>query len=389
MRGNNIDRSVAALKHGTTSITRARSCQAGAEEKPEPRRGHRGVGTLKGGGAELERFYAQESADAQESATEGAAVDRGDAASPRDSSCSSSSSIRRHRSSWEVRDKGNSKQRRGRGVRLQQVGETVAGEGAGRRRKAQRYGRPFAPSSFGSERAAAGIGCSWHGSVHPCPQLQHLAAHRQQGAHFLACGGATGVRRGGTGVVLSGSRGDGAEPPASAAVPPREPSDRGKGRGVDRHTEEQRASKGTVDAAIFEERAGEEEAPPLAPGTAAVGAELGAVARAGGERGRHQHARQNLGGNAEATTVAFSPELRQHQTARPDTATTSKTPGGHGKGDVGSFGLESTPGDGGDLAEEESVGPVAESYERGRWLLGLLVLQSTSSSVLDKYQVRV
>lgn len=34
------------------------------------------------------------------------------------------------------------------------------------------------------------------------------------------------------------------------------------------------------------------------------------------------------------------------------------------------------------------VGPVAESYERGRWLLGLLVLQSTSSFVLDKYQVR-
>lgn len=34
------------------------------------------------------------------------------------------------------------------------------------------------------------------------------------------------------------------------------------------------------------------------------------------------------------------------------------------------------------------VGPVEESYERGRWLLGLLVLQSTSSFVLDKYQVR-
>lgn len=34
------------------------------------------------------------------------------------------------------------------------------------------------------------------------------------------------------------------------------------------------------------------------------------------------------------------------------------------------------------------LSPVAESYERGRWLLGLLVLQSTSSSVLDHYQVR-
>lgn len=31
--------------------------------------------------------------------------------------------------------------------------------------------------------------------------------------------------------------------------------------------------------------------------------------------------------------------------------------------------------------------PLAESYERGRWLLGLLVLQSTSSYVLDHYQV--
>lgn len=30
---------------------------------------------------------------------------------------------------------------------------------------------------------------------------------------------------------------------------------------------------------------------------------------------------------------------------------------------------------------------VSESYERGRWLLGLLVVQSTSSSVLDHYQV--
>ena len=34
------------------------------------------------------------------------------------------------------------------------------------------------------------------------------------------------------------------------------------------------------------------------------------------------------------------------------------------------------------------AGAFAESYERGKWLLGLLVLQSTSSSVLDKYQVR-
>lgn len=34
------------------------------------------------------------------------------------------------------------------------------------------------------------------------------------------------------------------------------------------------------------------------------------------------------------------------------------------------------------------AGAFAESYERGKWLLGLLVLQSTSSFVLDKYQVR-
>ncbi|CAN0340593.1 unnamed protein product [Scytosiphon promiscuus] len=42
-------------------------------------------------------------------------------------------------------------------------------------------------------------------------------------------------------------------------------------------------------------------------------------------------------------------------------------------------------GEGGEFPEAD-VGPIAESYERGRWLLGLLVLQSTSSSVLDKYQ---
>lgn len=34
------------------------------------------------------------------------------------------------------------------------------------------------------------------------------------------------------------------------------------------------------------------------------------------------------------------------------------------------------------------MSPVSESYERGRWLMGLLVLQSTSSFVLDQYQVR-
>lgn len=33
------------------------------------------------------------------------------------------------------------------------------------------------------------------------------------------------------------------------------------------------------------------------------------------------------------------------------------------------------------------MNPVAESYERGRWLLGLLVLQSSSSFVLNNYQV--
>lgn len=42
--------------------------------------------------------------------------------------------------------------------------------------------------------------------------------------------------------------------------------------------------------------------------------------------------------------------------------------------------------EGGESAKADA-GPIAESYERGRWLLGLLVLQSTSSSVLDKYQV--
>ncbi|CAM9728295.1 unnamed protein product, partial [Hapterophycus canaliculatus] len=47
--------------------------------------------------------------------------------------------------------------------------------------------------------------------------------------------------------------------------------------------------------------------------------------------------------------------------------------------------IEVGAGQVGDLIEADAS-PVAESYERGRWLLGLLVLQSTSSSVLDKYQ---
>eukprot|EP00903_Cladosiphon_okamuranus_P011143 g10517.t1 len=48
-------------------------------------------------------------------------------------------------------------------------------------------------------------------------------------------------------------------------------------------------------------------------------------------------------------------------------------------------GLEATAGRG-EFADAEAMSPIAESYERGRWLLGLLVLQSTSSFVLDKYQ---
>lgn len=36
---------------------------------------------------------------------------------------------------------------------------------------------------------------------------------------------------------------------------------------------------------------------------------------------------------------------------------------------------------------DSRMNPIAESYERGRWLLGLLVLQSSSSFVLNNYQV--
>lgn len=59
------------------------------------------------------------------------------------------------------------------------------------------------------------------------------------------------------------------------------------------------------------------------------------------------------------------------------------------KQDVGEAG-EPPPGGGGVAGEftDLDAGALAESYERGKWLLGLLVLQSTSSSVLDKYQVR-
>ncbi|CBJ32338.1 Mg2+ transporter-e family [Ectocarpus siliculosus] len=50
------------------------------------------------------------------------------------------------------------------------------------------------------------------------------------------------------------------------------------------------------------------------------------------------------------------------------------------------FKLETSGEGGGDFAEEDFDGPIAESYARGRWLLGLLVLQSSSSFVLDHYQ---
>ncbi|CAN0360907.1 unnamed protein product, partial [Ectocarpus fasciculatus] len=48
--------------------------------------------------------------------------------------------------------------------------------------------------------------------------------------------------------------------------------------------------------------------------------------------------------------------------------------------------LEASGEGGADFAEEDFDGPIAESYARGRWLLGLLVLQSSSSFVLDHYQ---
>ena len=42
--------------------------------------------------------------------------------------------------------------------------------------------------------------------------------------------------------------------------------------------------------------------------------------------------------------------------------------------------------DGADAAASVSRSAVSEAYERGKWLVGLLVLQSSSSFVLDKYQ---
>ena len=57
-------------------------------------------------------------------------------------------------------------------------------------------------------------------------------------------------------------------------------------------------------------------------------------------------------------------------------------------GQSGSNLLEASGEGGADFAEEDFDGPIAESYARGRWLLGLLVLQSSSSFVLDHYQVR-
>ncbi|CAM9520727.1 unnamed protein product [Discosporangium mesarthrocarpum] len=40
----------------------------------------------------------------------------------------------------------------------------------------------------------------------------------------------------------------------------------------------------------------------------------------------------------------------------------------------------------GSITDREEISFVTEAYERGKWLLGLLVLQSTSSFVLDHYQ---
>eukprot|EP00752_Nemacystus_decipiens_P003604 g3322.t1 len=94
------------------------------------------------------------------------------------------------------------------------------------------------------------------------------------------------------------------------------------------------------------------------------------------------------GATAAATSGAVvTPRQRKRpasKLAATPTATASPTEAGAGGG-INGFELEAATG-GGESAEAEAMSPLAETYERGRWLLGLLALQSTSSFVLDKYQ---
>lgn len=195
---------------------------------------------------------------------------------------------------------------------------------------------------------------SW---LYPRTQQQQQPLHQQRSANLAGCT-ASGSGRRCTAVFLSASMGDGAS--ADSAGSGTRPTTGGVAAGGERR--KLGGDKGpnremSDDSAVFAILAGE-QAKPLLPGAAAAAAidqRTGKVA----SRAEGVH----------SATVAASPQQERDSS-----------------GVINEFELEATAV-GGEFTDAEVMDPIAESYERGRWLLGLLVLQSTSSFVLDKYQV--
>lgn len=208
--------------------------------------------------------------------------------------------------------------------------------------------------------------------------------HHQQVGSFAGCVGSGSGRRC-TAVLMSAasSKGDGGEGGVDwSAGAGTEPTAGGVAEGGE--TTKLREGKGTHGKKNDDNTAftmmpapvGEQALPPPPPGTAAAANTEQRLSNTAQEPARQRtgiavatvQQQRTAGAHAATPTSARSPEQ--------DDASSG----------INGFGLEK--GDG-EFAETEAIDPIAESYERGRWLLGLLVLQSTSSFVLDKYQVRV
>ncbi|CAM9305192.1 unnamed protein product [Pylaiella littoralis] len=94
--------------------------------------------------------------------------------------------------------------------------------------------------------------------------------------------------------------------------------------------------------------------------------------------------RQQGSSDSDAEIAVVAASAQQQRAAHARTPVEENSQNGSSCG----FGMEAEAGTtgGGEFAEAGPIDPVSESYDRGRWLLGLLILQSTSSFVLDKYQ---
>lgn len=244
--------------------------------------------------------------------------------------------------------------------------ETSGGRGEGNRRSAAVF-----RTTCGNPEATAtgGLGGSRRRQPWLCSRThQQQPLHLQRSANVLGYFVSGGGRRC-TAVFMTASKGDGGGVDWSGPTTGPNRGAEGGGR-----PQEDKGPNGEteLDRTSFVMRAEEQALPP--PARTAPSATEQRTKKTAGERARLQ-------AGIAATTV------QRQRVAGAHTATASVPPQeDDASSGINGFELEAAAG-GGEFAEAEAMGPVSESYERGRWLLGLLALQSTSSFVLDKYQV--